>query len=1022
MMDKNKDEEAIFKAAVKLKTPAERCAYVKDACGNDSDLLARITSLIEVHDSKNSIIDVLITESDVTLEDLPISEGPGTVIGRYKLLEKIGEGGMAVVYMAEQEKPIRRKVALKIIKLGMDTKSVIARFEAERQALAMMDHPNIAKVLDAGATETGRPYFVMELVTGVSITEYCDKNNLSTKERLALFIQVCNAVQHAHQKGIIHRDIKPTNVMVAHHDSKPVPKVIDFGIAKAINQKLTEKTLFTRYAHIIGTPAYMSPEQAELSYLGVDGRTDIYSLGILLYELLTGTTPFSEEELRKAGYLEMQRIIREEEPAKPSTKLSTLGDTLTDIAKSRNCTPDLLTKIVRGDLDWIVMKSLEKDRAHRYETAKNLATDIERHLRDEPVSAGPPSTCYRLRKFIRRNRVAVVAATLVIGATLMGATAAKLGILVSPGSSGRPQHATGMVQRHIWNVPPQSSLCGGISLDGRYVSYTDWTASNIGVRDLVTKKNWLVTKNTDSTWSTMAEASIISPEGTQIAYSGYIYDEKGVNFYDLRIIDFDGSNMRVLYSNPEIFYIDPYTWSPDGEEILAYLSDKNKSPVNESSSEMLQKSHLVLIAVADGSVRTLKTWYKSAIPRKALFSPDGNHIVFDFEQQDKPGRYDIYLISRDGRGEIPIIQHSANDRLFGWAPDGRTVIFASDRTAGRGLWTIEVLDGVSQGSAELLIDEFNGSGLGFTSDGSCYYVVDTKASNVCLARLDSTCTAFEDQPKLASSKFVGHAALGDFSHDGRFLAYRGGVRHRISSGDCVFVINDLDTGQERVLRPKPAFRPDTRIWDGPWFYPDGNSLLVLGTGQEIGYGLYKVEIETGVVTPIHVPCGKDVRSAALSPDADSIYLRTIYRISKLDVSTGRQTLLYKEQQWGPWSMDLSPDGQWLVFYPSPNSLAVMPSDGGEPKEIINGSDGEIRSPLAFVKWTPDGKYILFGKRKNELWKVNVETGEQHQIAVIDMELMDAAIHPDGQRIALTTYEAGSQLWVMENFLPERQSE
>jgi Tol biopolymer transport system component/tetratricopeptide (TPR) repeat protein len=312
---------------------------------------------------------------------------------------------MAVVYMAEQTEPIRRKVALKIIKLGMDTRQVIARFEVERQALALMDHPSIAKVLDAGATETGRPYFVMELVTGVSITEYCDQNSLSTKDRLALFLQVCSAVQHAHQKGIIHRDLKPSNVMVTHHDGKPMPKVIDFGIAKATDQKLTEKTLFTRYAHIIGTPAYMSPEQAELSDLDIDTRTDIYSLGVLLYELLTGTTPFSEEELRKAGYLEMQRVIREQEPVKPSTKLSTLGETLTDIAKLRSSTPDLLRKAVRGDLDWIVMKSLEKDRTRRYDTPNALASDILRHLEHEPVLARGPSTTYRLHKFLRRHRV-----------------------------------------------------------------------------------------------------------------------------------------------------------------------------------------------------------------------------------------------------------------------------------------------------------------------------------------------------------------------------------------------------------------------------------------------------------------------------------------------------------------------------------------------------------------------------------------------------------------------------------------
>jgi serine/threonine protein kinase/dienelactone hydrolase len=412
-IERKKRIEDIYHLALEKNRGQERRVYLESACAGDSELRASVEGLLKAHDEAGDFLEAPILQPDITLDESPLTEGPGTIIGRYKLLEKIGEGGMAVVYMAEQEKPIRRKVALKIIKLGMDTKSVIARFEAERQALAMMDHPNIAKVLDAGATETGRPYFVMELVTGVSITEYCDKNNLSTKERLNLFIQVCNAVQHAHQKGIIHRDIKPSNVMVTHHDGKTIPKVIDFGIAKAINQKLTEKTLFTRYAHIIGTPAYMSPEQAELSDLDVDTRSDIYSQGVLLYELLTGTTPFSEEELRKAGYIEMERIIREQEPPRPSTKLSTLGKTLTDVAKHRSATPDMLTKAIRGDLDWIVMKSLEKDRTRRYETANGLAEDIRRHLRHEPIFAGSPSALYRLQKFVRRHRLHITAAALV---------------------------------------------------------------------------------------------------------------------------------------------------------------------------------------------------------------------------------------------------------------------------------------------------------------------------------------------------------------------------------------------------------------------------------------------------------------------------------------------------------------------------------------------------------------------------------------------------------------------------------
>jgi serine/threonine protein kinase len=414
MNSEQKDERSVFLDALKLKNPTERATYLKNTCGNDAALLARIKILLEAHDKARDFLESPILDPDVTLDESSLSEAPGTVISHYKLLENIGEGGMAVVYMAEQEKPIRRKVALKIIKLGMDTKSVIARFEAERQALAMMDHPNIAKVFDAGATETGRPYFVMELVTGVSITEYCDMNKLDTRQRLELLVRVCQAVQHAHQKGTIHRDIKPSNVLVTLHDDKPVPKVIDFGIAKATNQRLTEKTVFTRYAHFIGTPAYMSPEQAQMSGLDVDTRTDIYSLGVLLYELLTGTTPFDADVLRKAGYTEIQRIVCETDPLKPSTKLGTLGQTLTDIAQYRQANPESLRKLVKGDLDWIVMKCLEKDRTRRYETVHGLIEDIERHLKNEPILARSPSLVYRAQKFWRRHRSHILTAAVVI--------------------------------------------------------------------------------------------------------------------------------------------------------------------------------------------------------------------------------------------------------------------------------------------------------------------------------------------------------------------------------------------------------------------------------------------------------------------------------------------------------------------------------------------------------------------------------------------------------------------------------
>jgi serine/threonine protein kinase len=427
-MDKpHQSEEAIFEAALQW-PPEQRAAYVKGACGENAQLRQSVEALLRAHEKTGGFLDQpppgLGPEKTIRL-DIPPAEKPGDSIGRYKLLQQIGEGGCGVVYMAEQAEPVRRRVALKVIKLGMDTKDVIARFEAERQALALMDHPNLAKVLDAGATETGRPYFVMELVRGVRITDYCDQNNLTAQQRLELFICVCQAIQHAHQKGVIHRDIKPSNILVADHDGVPVPKVIDFGIAKATTgQRLTDKTLFTAFEQFIGTPAYMSPEQAKLSGLDIDTRSDIYSLGVLLYELLTGKTPFEAQELLAAGLDEMRRVIREKDPPRPSARLSTLTAVeQTTIARCRRSEPLKLIHLVRGDLDWIVMKCLEKDRTRRYETANGFARDIERHLRHEPVSVVAPALAYQLSKFARRHRTALATS---VGFILLLATSAVL--------------------------------------------------------------------------------------------------------------------------------------------------------------------------------------------------------------------------------------------------------------------------------------------------------------------------------------------------------------------------------------------------------------------------------------------------------------------------------------------------------------------------------------------------------------------------------------------------------------------
>ncbi|HSQ58364.1 MAG TPA: serine/threonine-protein kinase, partial [Gemmata sp.] len=441
--------DSIFCTAIEIPAPEERAEYIARVCGDNQGMREQVERLVAAHFRAADFLDSpaephpagarLETHEYQTLpEPTTASTAPqvgAMVAGRYKLLEAIGDGGMGTVWLAEQTEPVRRKVALKLIKPGMDSRQVLARFEAERQALALMDHPNIAKVLDAGTTPDGRPFFAMELVKGVPITKFCDEHRLTPQQRLALFVPVCQAVQHAHQKGVIHRDIKPNNVMVAKYDDRPVPKVIDFGVAKATGQQLTEQTLNTAFGSVVGTVEYMSPEQASFNQLDVDTRSDIYSLGVLLYELLTGSPPFGKQELANAGLLEMLRVIREKEPAKPSTKLSS-SDALPTLSANRGTEPKRLTRLLRGELDWIVMKALEKDRSRRYETANGLSMDIQRFLADEPVEACPPTTGYRFRKFIRRNRGAVIAGTTMLLLFVAGIVGTTIGLFRARAAEG----------------------------------------------------------------------------------------------------------------------------------------------------------------------------------------------------------------------------------------------------------------------------------------------------------------------------------------------------------------------------------------------------------------------------------------------------------------------------------------------------------------------------------------------------------------------------------------------------------
>ncbi|MEZ6082290.1 MAG: serine/threonine-protein kinase [Pirellulaceae bacterium] len=421
----NPSERTIFFEALNRVDPAAREAYLNNACGDDVALRASVEALLVADDQPDNLLDrppvalsvAMLSDAD---QSAPRVDVIGSLIGPYRLMEQIGEGGFGLVYVAQQEQPVRRNVALKIVKPGSGSKEIIARFEAERQAVALMDHPNIARVFDAGITADGRPYFVMELVRGVPINEFADAHRMPIRERLKLFGDVCAAVHHAHQKGVIHRDIKPSNVMVTLYDDKPVAKVIDFGIAKAIGQSLTDKTIYTRFFSMIGTPLYMSPEQAEMSGLDVDTRSDIYSLGVLLYELLAGATPFDRDRLESAGLDEMRRIIREEEPLRPSKRLTTLGTKMTTVSASRRVEPKALSSALRGDLDWIAMKALEKDRNRRYDSAAAMSLDIARYLEQQPIEARPPSLYYRILKFSRRNRIAIATGTVVVLSLILG--------------------------------------------------------------------------------------------------------------------------------------------------------------------------------------------------------------------------------------------------------------------------------------------------------------------------------------------------------------------------------------------------------------------------------------------------------------------------------------------------------------------------------------------------------------------------------------------------------------------------
>jgi WD40 repeat protein/serine/threonine protein kinase len=1059
MNNQEQREEKIFDAALRLATPAERAAYLKGACGDDEPMRYRVEALLQAHDQAGTFLEKPAPGAQIpgpaSLPSLPAAdvgigaptEQAGERIGRYKLLQKIGEGGCGTVYMAEQEEPVRRRVALKIIKLGMDTKQVIARFEAERQALALMDHPNIAKVLDAGATDTGRPYFVMELVRGIRITDYCDQNNLSTLKRLDLFIQVCHAIQHAHQKGIIHRDIKPSNILVTLHDGVPVPKVIDFGIAKATtDQRLTDKTLFTAFEQFIGTPAYMSPEQAEMSGLDIDTRSDIYSLGVLLYELLTGKTPFDATTLLQVGLDEMRRIIREQEPVRPSTRLSTelvAADVRTlewsatgkpaseeeiRASSSRLLQIKELINLLRGDLDWIVMKSLEKDRTHRYQTASGLAADIQRHLNNEPVIARPPSTAYKVQKFVRRNKVMVTAAAVV-------ATALVVGMFLSTWQAMRATRAE-REQRRLRAEAEKARV--GEAAQRRQAQKAQANETQLRRQVEVTGEHLRETLN-QLQLQRVEQLFDAGDSSTALAHLAGVLRQNPSNRVaaERMISALTHRSFALPINGPLTEQGSLSQLSPDGQLMVtasgnvARVWDSNTGqPLTEplrhdslvSSLEFAPDGQRVIVA----SGNTARVWdahtgqpvtapikHESAITF-VQFSPDGSRVAT--ASLDMTARI---WDAQTGRPLTESLAHKREVNCVQFSPDGQLVVTAAHDGTAR-VWNART----GQPAAKSLTHSGIVWSARFSPDGQ--RIVTASQDNT--ARVWDAKTGLPLGPPLQDQRPVRSA---EFSPNGRRVltaSTHARVWNAITGQPVPLPLEEegsiccarYSLNGQRIVTTSKSLNPTARVWNSRTGAP-----LTERIGHESASGCAQFSLDgerlmTASGLTWDAKPGQSfteplrhqamVWSCQFSPDGQRVVTASDDHTARIwDTTTGQPLTEPLKHDAVVWSAEFSPDGRW-VLTASTGGARVWEAKTGQPlTEWLKhqGSGFTINS----ARFSPDGQRVVTASTDKTARIWDARTGQPlTEPLKHDAVVYSGRFSPDGQRLVTVSEDNTARVW------------